>query len=115
VTEIALAMILLTGAGLLLRSFALLQRVDPGVRADHLLTFTVRLPRSDETFFPRSIERMRALPGVRSAALVSQLPVSGRGVWRSMSSVMKAASGLSRRCGLPLPKWPLLWRACSRV
>ncbi|HKN68192.1 MAG TPA: ABC transporter permease [Gemmatimonadaceae bacterium] len=80
VTEIALAMVLLTGAGLLLRSFALLQRVDPGVRADHLLTFTVRLPRSDETFFPRSIERMRALPGVRSAALVSQLPVSGRGI-----------------------------------
>jgi putative ABC transport system permease protein len=80
VTEIALAMVLLTGAGLLLRSFALLQRVDPGVRPDHLLTFSVRLPRSDNAFFPRSIERMRALPGVRSAALVSQLPVSGRGI-----------------------------------
>ena len=80
VSEIALAMILLTGAGLLLRSFALLQRVDAGVRPDHVLTFTVRLPRDDNTFFPRSIERMRALPGVRSAALVSQLPVSGRGI-----------------------------------
>ena len=80
VTEIALAMVLLTGAGLLLRSFALLQRVDPGVRSDHVLTFSVRLSRDDKTFFPRSIERMRALPGVRSAALVSQLPVSGRGI-----------------------------------
>src|ERR671920_1304639 len=47
---------------------------------DHLLTFTVRLPRDDRTFFPRSIERLRALPGVRSAALVSQLPVTGRGI-----------------------------------
>ena len=80
VSEIALAMILLTGAGLLLRSFALLQRVDTGVRQDHVLTFNVRLPRDDRTFFPRSIERLRTLPGVRSAALVSQLPVTGRGI-----------------------------------
>ncbi len=80
VSEIALAMVLLTGAGLLLRSFALLQRVDAGVRQDHVMTFSVRLPRDDRTFFPRSIERLRALPGVRSAALTSQLPVTGRGI-----------------------------------
>ena len=80
VSEIALAMVLLTGAGLLLRSFALLQRVDPGVRQDHLLTFSVDLPRDDPSFFPRSVERVRALPGVESAALVSQLPVTGRGI-----------------------------------
>jgi len=80
VSEIALAMVLLTGAGLLLRSFALLQRVDAGVRQDHVLTFNVRLPRDDRTFFPRSLQRVRALPGVRSAALVSQLPISGRGI-----------------------------------
>ena len=78
--EVAVAVVLLAGAGLLLRSFDLLRRVDPGVRSDHVLTFAVRLSRSDPTFFPRSLERIRALPGVRSAALVSQLPVTGRGI-----------------------------------
>src|SRR5205085_703960 len=80
VAEVALAMVLLTGAGLLLRSFELLQRVDSGVRSERLLTFGVRLPHPDRTFFPRAIERIRALPGVRSAALVSQLPITGRGI-----------------------------------
>ncbi|HZI41818.1 MAG TPA: ABC transporter permease [Gemmatimonadaceae bacterium] len=80
VAEVALAMILLTGAGLLIRSFDLLQRVDPGVRREQLFTFSVRLPNSNPTFFPRAIERLRSLPGVRSAALVSQLPVTGRGI-----------------------------------
>jgi putative ABC transport system permease protein len=80
VSELALAMVLLTGAGLLLRSFDLLRRVDPGVKTDHVLTFTVSLPKRDPTFFPRALEQVRALPGVQSAALVNQLPVSGRGI-----------------------------------
>ena len=80
VGELALAMVLLTGAGLLLRSFDLLQQVKPGVRQDHVLTFGVRLSQPDPTFFPRSLERVAALPGVRAAAIVSQLPVTGRGI-----------------------------------
>jgi putative ABC transport system permease protein len=80
VSELALAMVLLTGAGLLLRSFDLLRRVDPGVKTDHVLTFAVNLPKREPTFFPRALERVRALPGVQSAALVNQLPVSGRGI-----------------------------------
>jgi predicted permease len=80
VGEVALAMMLLVGAGLLLRSFDRLLRVDPGVRREQLLTFSVRLPHSDPTFFPRALERIGALPGVRSAAIVSQLPVTGRGI-----------------------------------
>jgi putative ABC transport system permease protein len=80
VSELGLAMMLLIGAGLLLRSFALLLRVDPGVRAEQVLTFGVRLPVRNTDFFPQSLERIRALPGVRSAALTSQLPVSGRGI-----------------------------------
>jgi predicted permease len=80
VSELALAMVLLTGAGLLLRTFALLQRVDPGVATDHLLTFSVSRSGENTGFFPASLERVRALPGVRSAALVSQLPVTGRGI-----------------------------------
>jgi putative ABC transport system permease protein len=80
VSELALAVMLLAGAGLLLRSFERLRQVDPGVRVDGLLTFSVRIPQRDVTFFPRSIERIRQLPGVRSASLSSMIPVSGRGV-----------------------------------
>jgi putative ABC transport system permease protein len=80
VAEVALAMVLLAGAGLLLRSFALLQRVDPGVRREGLLTFSIRLSQPNPTFFPRALARIEALPGVRAAALVSQLPVTGRGI-----------------------------------
>jgi putative ABC transport system permease protein len=80
VSELALAMMLLTGAGLLLRSFVLLQRVDPGFVPERLLTFDVSLRDPNPTFFPASLERIRAIPGVRSAAVVSQLPVTGRGI-----------------------------------
>jgi putative ABC transport system permease protein len=80
VSELALAVMLLAGAGLLLRSFERLRQVNPGVRVHGLLTFSVRIPQRDVTFFPRSIERIRQLPGVRSASLSSMIPVSGRGV-----------------------------------
>ncbi|MEJ7810723.1 MAG: ABC transporter permease [Gemmatimonadaceae bacterium] len=80
VSELALAMMLLTGAGLLLRSFSLLQRVSPGFTAERILTFDVSLRTEQPNFFPTSLERIRALPGVRSAAVISQLPVTGRGI-----------------------------------
>ena len=82
VSELALAMILLSGAGLLLRSFALLQRVNPGVRVDHVLTFSVS-PNDAASFFPRAVEQLRTLPGVKSVALASTMPISGRqiGAW----------------------------------
>lgn len=80
VSELALAVVLLAGAGLLLRSFALLQQVDSGVRTDRLVTFSVRLPTPNPTFVSTSLERIGALPGVRSVAVVSQLPVTGRGI-----------------------------------
>lgn len=76
VSQLALAMILLTGAGLLFKSFQRLQRVDPGFSAPEVLTFAAS---GDSTFFRRTVERLRALPGVRSVALISQLPVTGRG------------------------------------
>jgi predicted permease len=80
VAELALAMILLTGAGLTLRSFAFLERVNPGVRADHVITFSVSPKSPDLSFFPTTLDRIRALHGVTNAALVTTLPVSGRGV-----------------------------------
>jgi putative ABC transport system permease protein len=84
--EIALAMLLLVGSGLLLRSFSRLQEVPPGFQPDHLLVADIPLsltayakPGDRYQFFDRLVERARALPGVRSAAAASFLPVSGGG------------------------------------
>ena len=84
VAEVALALVLLAGSGLLLKSFARLQSVDPGFRAENLLTFTVALPAakypSDTqriAFFDRLLPRLAALPGVEAAGGTSTLPFSG--------------------------------------
>ena len=85
-TEIALAMVLLAGSGLLLRSFSRLQQSNPGFRPDHLLVADVPLsqtayaqPQQRYEFFDRLVERARGLPGVLSADAASFLPVSGGG------------------------------------
>ncbi|MGH9313013.1 MAG: ABC transporter permease [Vicinamibacterales bacterium] len=85
VAEMAVAVILLVGAGLLVRSFALLQRVDPGVRADGVLTFRLQLPNrytppQRVRFFEDVVARLERLPGVTAAAIVNTLPVDGRGI-----------------------------------
>jgi len=84
VSEVALAVVLLTGAGLLIKSFARLTAVDPGFRAENVLTMGVPLsrprhpePRHWRAFFEQALERIRALPGVRYAAATSLLPMSG--------------------------------------
>ncbi|HWG53149.1 MAG TPA: ABC transporter permease [Gemmatimonadaceae bacterium] len=85
VAEVALALMLLTGAGLLLRSFARLQGVDPGFDARNVLTFTLSLPQAKypsdtavTSFFDAVLPRIRAVPGVRSAAAISPIPFSGQ-------------------------------------
>jgi putative ABC transport system permease protein len=85
-SEIALAVLLLVGSGLLLRSFSRLQDVPPGFQPDHLLVADIPLsqtayakPEQRYQFFDRLVERARALPGVRSAGAASFLPVSGGG------------------------------------
>ena len=85
ITEIALALVLLTGGGLMMKSFVGLLRVDIGVRADHLLTFEIALPRARYDQAPKVtdlyralLERLRATPGVVRAALVNPLPMSGQ-------------------------------------
>jgi putative ABC transport system permease protein len=84
--EIALALLLLLGAGLLLRSFSRLQEIPTGFQPDHL--FVADLPISQTAyakpeqrfqFFDRIVDRAKSLPGVRSAAAASFLPVSGGG------------------------------------
>jgi putative ABC transport system permease protein len=84
IAEVALSLVLLVGAGLLLRSFASLQKVDPGFRAVNVLTFGISLPESAYStpvrtagFFHALLDRLAALPGVRAAGAVNPLPFSG--------------------------------------
>src|SRR5687768_5424596 len=84
VAEVALALTLLTGAGLLIKSLALLQDVSPGFDARNLLTFRVAIPnakyRSDTAriqYFDRAIEAVRAVPGVTAVGITSTMPFSG--------------------------------------
>ncbi|HUD70375.1 MAG TPA: ABC transporter permease [Dongiaceae bacterium] len=81
VAEFALAVMLLGGAGLLLRSFERLTAVDPGVRLDGVLTASLSLPKARyadgparQAFFSRAIEGLRALPGVEAAAIGMSVP-----------------------------------------
>src|SRR6266540_525159 len=84
VSEVALAVMLVIAAGLLLRSFDRLLRIDPGFNVKNLLTVNIDLPASRYrdnprviAFYDRLLERMRALPGVVSAAATSGLPLTG--------------------------------------
>jgi predicted permease len=84
VCQIALALVLLAGAGLLLRSFQRLSRADLGIHADNVLTFEVHLPAGRYGEPPRRAafhmafqDRLNALPGVDAAGAVSRLPVTG--------------------------------------
>ena len=83
VSEIALALILLISATLMLRSFSLLHRVDPGFRPDNLLTMRLELPEAryrEQTkqryMHQQLLEHLNSAPGVQ-AALISELPMSG--------------------------------------
>ena len=84
VAEMALALTLLTGAGLLIKSFARLQGVDPGFVPEHLLTFNLSLPdaRYSENaqqvaLLDRVLPAIAAVPGVRSAGITSVMPFGG--------------------------------------
>ena len=90
VAEVALALLLLTGAGLLLQSFARLSRVDPGIRTERLFTASITLPdpaypRAENVaqFFNTLLPRLNAIPGVQSASSIFPLPLSGSNVTTS--------------------------------
>lgn len=87
VSEVALAVVLLAGAGLLVRSFAALLDVHPGFRAERLLTLRVAItpaayqdPARRVRYFEDVLARLRTLPGVDGVAMTTTLPASGRGV-----------------------------------
>jgi putative ABC transport system permease protein len=87
VSELALATMLLLGAGLMLKSFWLLRGVDPGFRADNVLTVQVSLQAKKyleewrrAAFFREVLERTENLPGVESAGAINNLPLGGGGM-----------------------------------
>jgi len=82
--ELALALALLVGSGLLLRSFVLLSNVDPGFDSHKLLTARLQLPEAKYStpqrqwsFYEQALERIRELPGVESVAAADVLPLNG--------------------------------------
>ena len=87
VAELALAVVLLLGAGLLVRSFNKLMAVDLGFDRKEVLTFRVSLPRSNyakpaqtEVFFKDLLQRVKSLPGVETAGMINHTPLTGHGM-----------------------------------
>ncbi len=86
VVELALSLVLVAGAGLMVRSFIEMLRADLGVRPDGVLTMEMSLPRAAypepsqrQEFYERLVERTKALPGVREAGVINFIPMSRSG------------------------------------
>ena len=86
VAEVALSLVLLIGAGLMIRSFQQLRGVNPGFETHGVLTMTAAvsgarfpLPIQQISFFERVLQRVRTLPGVESAGVIDDVPLNGNG------------------------------------
>jgi putative ABC transport system permease protein len=86
VAEVGLSLVLLFGAGLMIRSFQQLQRVNPGFDSHDVLTMTLSVARAtfpspveQVSFFERVLERVRTLPGVESSGVIDNIPLNGNG------------------------------------
>jgi putative ABC transport system permease protein len=84
IAEMGIALVLMTGAGLLIESFARLVRVDPGFSPKNLMTFPINLPaarypqaQQQAEFYRQVLERVKTLPEVQQAGATSYLPLSG--------------------------------------
>lgn len=102
VAQLSLALVLLTGSGLLIRSFVRLIGVDPGFDTGHLLTFKIALPRSkygtDQlriTFFQQLLARISAVPGIRSASMEGFPPLTGLGAATGVHLLSQPSLSLS--------------------
>ena len=124
VLEIAVSLVLLVGAGLLLRGFLTLSGTKPGLVSENVLTAHLPVPAaqlegSTPRLFRPALEKIRAIPGVRSAALVSKLPIQS--AWMNGGFVIEggpvprpgqepvaelrvASPGFFRSLGIPLLK-----------
>ncbi|MBO0860038.1 MAG: ABC transporter permease [Chloracidobacterium sp.] len=107
VSEMALALALLIGAGLMLRSFIRLMSVDPGLDPRNVLTVDIRLSRSkysrpqQAAFFERVLERLRSLPGIQAVGAVYPMPLSGmeEEIWFDIEGRPPLARGEHRSAG----------------
>jgi putative ABC transport system permease protein len=106
VTEVALALTLLAGAGLAIASLVKLTTIDLGFRTDHLLTFAVPVPgtrlKGPEQIIPfyrQALEKMHALPGVTSVSASTGMPVTGTGFGMPFQIAGKPVKDPSQRPG----------------
>jgi putative ABC transport system permease protein len=97
--EVALAFVLLTGAGLLVRSFLHLKKVDLGLRPENLLTLQVRLstskyptPDKQVAVFRQTLKRIETVPEVESAGATTLLPLTGGGPWKGLITLGHSTS-----------------------
>ena len=88
VVQLAFSMVLLIGAGLVLKSFQKLLAVDPGFQADGVMTMMLPVSNKKYTssgqalgFYSKLLEEVRALPGVKGAAVTAHIPFGGTGAW----------------------------------
>ena len=98
VSQFALSLVLLVGAGLLIRSFAELRAVEPGFEARGVVTFWQALPKAhygevdqQTQFFDRLLAKLTSLPGIENAGMVSPLPFSGNDQGRTFTIVGQPA------------------------
>ena len=126
VSEVALALVLLVGAGLMIKSFLVLSHVDPGFQAQNMLTMQMSIPRRKYpdvqqagAFYQSLMEKLEAVPGVQSAGAVNNLPlginsnassftIDGRPTDRPGEQLMAFFDGISpsyfRTMGIPVLK-----------
>ena len=105
--EVALAFVLLVATGLLMRTFVNVLRLDPGFRADNVFTFRISAP----GYAPlRELQRgLQSLPGVKSAAAVSHIPLDDAGNWYDY--YWKRVLPLNCR----IPKWQITAPFCPGI
>ena len=119
VVEVALAVVLLIGAGLLARSFLRLRAASPGFPPDHLLTFRLPLagrnasPDRRAAFVQQACERIAALPGVRGAGAVNVLPLTGLGTGSMFSVEGRPVAPEHRPMGLVRSVTPTYFRTAG--
>ncbi len=121
VGQVALSLLLLIGAGLLLRSFARLLHTNPGFAPDHVLTMEVSLPTTKYAqptqqidFFREVLRRVSALPGVRSAAISATLPLQFKRVTPMLPQGQPAVP-LAQRPFIDIEAVSPAWFATLRV
>jgi putative ABC transport system permease protein len=107
IAEVSLALVLLVGAGLMIRSFAQLQNVPLGFAPKHLTTMRLALPAATYAqgaprvdFVDQLLQRLRAVPGVTDASAVNALPLAGGGIWVEEVTLER---GDASPAGTPLP------------